>query len=133
MALQSKHIFVNLPVKDLERSMEFYKGIGYEFNPEYTDEKAACMIIGENIYAMLLVESYFKTFTKRELPDPMKTPGVLIALSADSREQVDEIVDKAIALGGTAASEPIDHGFMYYRSYQDMDGHYWEVAYMAQQ
>ncbi|GHH98697.1 VOC family protein [Neobacillus kokaensis] len=130
MGVQSNQIFVNLPVKDLQKSMEFYKQIGYEFNPQFTDEKAACMIIGENIFAMLLVQSFFKTFTKKELPDTHETTGVIIALSAESREQVNEIVDKAIAAGGKETSDPSDHGFMCYRSYQDLDGHYWEVMYM---
>ncbi|WP_316569305.1 VOC family protein [Neobacillus sp. YIM B06451] len=130
MGVQSNQIFVNLPVKDLNKSMEFYKQIGYEFNPQFTDEKAACMIIGENIYAMLLVQPFFQSFTKRELPDANETTGVILALSAASREQVNEIVDKAVAAGGKEASEPKDQGFMYYRSYQDLDGHYWEVMYM---
>nr|WP_053367832.1 extradiol dioxygenase [Bacillus sp. FJAT-27245] len=110
--------------------MEFYKQIGYEFNPQFTDEKAACMIIGENIYAMLLVQPFFQSFTKKELPNPHETIGVINCLSAESREQVNEIVDKAIAAGGYEPSEPHDQGFMYYRSYQDLDGHYWEIMYM---
>ncbi|WP_059173401.1 VOC family protein [Bacillus sp. FJAT-27445] len=130
MGAQSNQIFVNLPVKDLNKSMEFYKQIGYEFNPQFTDENAACMIIGENIFAMLLVHPFFQSFTKRELPDANETTGVIIALSAENREQVNEIVDKAIAAGGKEASEPHDQGFMYYRSYQDPDGHYWEIMYM---
>jgi len=127
---QSNQIFVNLPVKDLNKSMEFYKQIGYEFNPQFTDENAACMIIGENIFAMLLVQPFFQSFTKKELPDAHETTGVIVALSAESREQVNEIVDKAIEAGGKEPSEPHDQGFMYYRSYQDPDGHYWEIIHM---
>src|SRR5688572_246018 len=94
-------IFVNLPVKDLNRSTEFFTKLGYTFNPQFTDENATCMIIGEDIYSMLLVESFFKTFTKRELADTSKTVEVAIALSTESREAVDAIVNKALAAGAT--------------------------------
>jgi uncharacterized protein len=129
MALQSKQIFVNLPVKDLNKTKEFFKSIGYEFNAQFTDEKAACMVIGDNIYAMLLVESFFQTFIKKEITDASKQTEVIVALSADSREQVDEIANKAAA-AGAKGYEPVDHGFMYSRSFEDLDGHLWEYVYM---
>ncbi len=124
------NIFVNLPVKDLSRSMEFFKKVGYAFNPQFTDETGACMVIGENIYAMLLTHEKFKSFTTKAIADATKTTEVLVALSCDSRQQVDELADKAMAAGGSAFRPAQDHGFMYERSYQDLDGHVWEVFWM---
>lgn len=124
------NIFVNLPVKNLARSMEFFEQLGYKFNPQFTDETAACMMVSDNIYSMLLTEEKFKTFTPKQVADATKTSEVLIALSCDSRAQVDELVDKAIAAGGSAARPPQDHGFMYERAYQDLDGHIWEIFWM---
>ncbi|MED1948286.1 MULTISPECIES: VOC family protein [Brevibacillus] len=132
MALQSKQIFVNLPVKDLNKSIDFFTAIGYEFNPQFTDQNAACLVIGENIFAMLLVEEFFQTFTKKELADTTRSTEVIVALSADSKEQVDEIVNKALAAGATPSNDPVDHGFMYSWSFQDLDGHLWEFLYMDQ-
>ncbi|MBG9943968.1 VOC family protein [Brevibacillus formosus] len=132
MALQSKQIFVNLPVKDLNKSIDFFTAIGYEFNPQFTDQNAACLVIGENIFAMLLVEEFFQTFTKKELADATRSTEVIVALSADSKEQVDEIVNKALAAGATPSNDPVDHGFMYSWSFQDLDGHLWEFLYMDQ-
>ncbi|MED1915159.1 VOC family protein [Bacillus thuringiensis] len=132
MALQSKQIFVNLPVKDLNKSIDFFTAIGYEFNPQFTDQNAACLVIGENIFAMLLVEEFFQTFTKKELTDATRSTEVIVALSADSKEQVDEIVNKALAAGATPSKDPIDHGFMYSWSFQDLDGHLWEFLHMDQ-
>jgi uncharacterized protein len=132
MALQSKQIFVNLPVKDLNKSIDFFTAIGYEFNPQFTDQNAACLVIGENIFAMLLVEEFFQTFTKKELTDATRSTEVIVALSADSKEQVDEIVNKALAAGATPSNDPVDHGFMYTWSFQDLDGHLWEFLYMDQ-
>lgn len=123
-------IFVNLPVKDLNRSVEFFTKLGYTFNPQFTDENATCMIISENIYFMLLVEDYFKSFTKKEIPDTTKNAEAIFALSADSREAVDELVSKAVAAGGTAPNEKQDQGFMYGHGFQDLDGHLWEVFWM---
>lgn len=122
-------IFVNLPVADLNRSVEFFTSVGYSFNPQFTDETATCMIISEEIYAMLLVHDKFKGFSKKEIPDPATTCGVIICLSAESREAVDELVDKAIVAGGTALDTQ-DLGFMYYRAYGDLDGHMWEIMWM---
>jgi uncharacterized protein len=126
----AKSIFVNLPVKDLERSKEFFRKLGYEFNPQFTDQNAASMIIEENIYVMLLVEDFFKSFTKKEIPDPSKSAGVLIALDAPNREEVDKLVHKAVNAGATTPNEKQDHGFMYSWGFQDLDGHLWEVFYM---
>jgi predicted lactoylglutathione lyase len=123
-------IFVNLPVKDLNKSVEFFTKLGFTFNPQFTDENATCMIVGENNFVMLLVEKFFKTFTKKEIADATKTTETIIALSMDTRERVDEIGDKALAAGGKESNETQDHGFMYTRSFQDLDGHIWEIFYM---
>ncbi|OGU30541.1 MAG: extradiol dioxygenase [Ignavibacteria bacterium GWA2_35_9] len=126
----SKNIFVNLPVKDLSKSMEFFTKLGFKFNPQFTDDKAACMIIGENIYAMLLLEKFFKTFTKKEISDAKKSTEVLIAIDTESREKVDEMINKAVKAGGSIYNNPQDHGWMYGHSFADLDGHQWEVLYM---
>ena len=123
-------IFVNLPGKDLNRSVEFFTKLGFKFNPQFTDEKATCMIVGEDIFVMLLVEKFFKTFTKKEISDATKNTEVIVALSADSREKVDEMINKVIEAGGIEPKEPQDHGWMYGRSFQDIDGHLWEIFYM---
>ncbi len=123
-------IFVNLPVKDLSKSIEFFTKLGYSFNPQFTDEKATCMIIGEDIFVMLLVESFFKTFVPNEIADATKSTESIICLSAESREKVDELVKKAIEAGGKTYKEPQDHGFMYGHGYQDLDGHLWEIMWM---
>lgn len=124
-------IFVNLPVKDLNKSIEFYTKLGYKFNPQFTDEKATCMIIEENsIYVMLLTESYFQTFTPKPVADATKTTEAILAISADSREKVEELVNKAVDAGATTPREPQDYGWMYQHGYQDLDGHLWEVIYM---
>jgi uncharacterized protein len=123
-------IFVNLPVKDLGKSMEFYKHLGYHFNPQFTDEKAACLVISDDIYAMLLSQPFFQTFTKKQISDPATSTEVILALSAESKAQVDELADKAIQAGGVTTLDPMDHGFMYQRSFQDIDGHMWEVLWM---
>ncbi len=123
-------IFVNLPVKHLDKSMAFFTKLGFTFNPQFTDEKAACMIVGENIYAMLLVEEFFRTFTKKEIIDARKSTEVILALAADKKESVDELAQLAVEAGGITPSEPQDLGFMYSRNFQDLDGHLWEVLYM---
>ncbi|MHA2856524.1 VOC family protein [Paenibacillus lautus] len=132
MALQIDNIFVNLPVKDLEKTKDFFSKIGFEFNEQFTDKNAACLVIGDNIFAMLLTEDYFKTFTKKDLSNAANTTEVILALSAESREQVDDIVNAALAAGGSPSNDPVDHGFMYGWSFQDPDGHLWEVMYMDQ-
>lgn len=126
----STKIFVNLPVKDLQRSIDFFTQLGFEFNPQFTDENATCMIIGEDSFVMLLVESFFKTFTKKDVCDATSHTETIIALSAESRDGVDELADKALAAGGQPSNESMDQGGMYGRSFQDLDGHIWEVMYM---
>jgi len=123
-------IFLNLPVKDLNQSMDFFTQLGFSFNKQFTDHTAACLVIGENIYAMLLTEARFKDFTKKEIADATKTTEVLIAIDADSREAVDDMVRKAVAAGGSTYADPMDHGWMYGHSFADPDGHQWEVLYM---
>lgn len=125
-----KQIFVNLPVKDLSRTVEFFKKLGFAFNPQFTDENATCMIINDNIFVMLLVEKFFKTFTKKEICDTTKDTEVIIALSTESREKVDEMMQNVFDAGGKESREPQDHGWMYGRSFQDINGHLWEIIYM---
>lgn len=126
----TKQIFVNLPVKDLSRTVEFFKRLGFTFNPQFTDENATCMIINDNIFVMLLVEKFFKTFTKKEICDTAKDTEVIIALSTESREKVDEMMQNVFEAGGKESREPQDHGWMYGRSFQDINGHLWEIIYM---
>ena len=126
----AKQIFVNLPVTNLDKSVAFFKRLGYAFNPKFTDENATCMIVGDNIFVMLLVEKYFKTFTPKPVADAKAGTEVIIALSMDSREKVDEHVRTAVAGGGSTPNEAKDHGFMYQHGFQDLDGHLWEVFYM---
>jgi len=126
----AKQIFVNLPVKDLKKSVAFFTKLGFSFNQQFTDANATCMIIGENIFAMLLVEPFFKTFTKKEIADTSKSTEVLLCLSAESREKVDEMVNNALAAGGNTPNEKQDHGYMYGWGFEDLDGHLWEVMYM---
>ena len=123
-------IFVNLPVKDLQQSVDFFTKLGFTFNPQFTDETATCMIVGENIFVMLLVEERFKDFTKKSICDAKKSTEVLLALDAGSREDVDSMIQKAVAAGGTTYADPMDHGWMYIHSFADLDGHQWEIAYM---
>ena len=123
-------IFVNLPVKDLNKSIRFFTKPGFTFNPQFTDDKATCMISGENIFTILLMEERFKDFTKMEICDVTKNTEVLIALDADSREKADEMVYKALEAGGSIYTEPQDHGWMYQHSFADPDGHQWEILWM---
>ncbi len=123
-------IFVNLPVKDLDKSAAFFTKLGFSFNPQFTDDKATCMIIGENIFAMLLVEPFFKTFTKKEIANAHKSTEVLLAIDAGSRIEVKDMVSKAIAAGGSSYMDPQDHGWMYQHSFADLDGHQWEILFM---
>jgi predicted lactoylglutathione lyase len=123
--------FVNLPVKDLDRSVDFFTKLGFSFDQRFTDETATQMIISDHAFVMLLTEDKFKEFTKKELVDATSHTEVIIALSADSRDGVDELADKALEVGGSPASEPLEMGdFMYSRSFQDPDGHLWEVVWM---
>ncbi|MCX8106636.1 MAG: VOC family protein [Ignavibacterium album] len=125
----TRQIFVNLPVKDIARSMQFFRQLGFDFNMQFTDDKAACLIIGENIYAMLLKEEFFKNFTKKEIADSSKVTEVLIAIDVESKEAVDLLIQKAVSAGGTIYAEPADHGWMYQHSFADLDGHQWEIFY----
>ena len=124
------NIFVNLPVRDLKKSMEFFRSLGYTFNQQFTDETAACLVISENIYAMLLTHEKAREFTKKEIADANKSTEVLVSLSCESRQQVDALADKALTSGGSFAREPEDYGFMYGRSFNDPDGHIWEFIWM---
>jgi predicted lactoylglutathione lyase len=123
-------IFVNLPVKNLNKTIEFFTKLGFKFNPQFTDENATCMIVGEDIFVMLLVEKFFKTFTKKEICDTSKNTEGIVALSVEGREKVDQMINKAIEAGGTESREPQDHGWMYGRSFEDINGHIWEIIYM---
>jgi len=122
-------IFVNLPVKDLNATKAFFSSLGFSYNPQFSDEKAACMIVEENISVMLLQHDYFRTFINGDIADPAKGVEVLNALSCDSREAVDDMVAKALAGGGKAWKPAADHGWMYAWSFQDIDGHVWELMY----
>lgn len=123
-------IFVNLPVKSLDKSVQFFTKLGYTFNSQFTDETATCMIVAEDIFVMLLTEAKFQTFTPKAICDATKSTEVLVCLSCESRAHVDELVRKAVAAGGTTYNEPQDHGFMYAHGFQDLDGHIWELIYM---
>jgi predicted lactoylglutathione lyase len=125
-------IFVNLPVKDLQRSVAFFTSLGFTFDPKFTDENATCMIVGANIFVMLLVERFFKTFTSKPICDATRSTEVLVCLSCESRAEVDELVAKAVAAGGGAPREPQDHGFMYAHGFEDLDGHIWELVHLPQ-
>jgi predicted lactoylglutathione lyase len=130
MATQPRKIFVNLPVKDLEKSMTFFKALGFTFNAQFTDETAACMVISDDIFAMLLTHDKFKQFTPKAIADASLTSEVLTAISAESKDEVNKMVDAALKAGGQKLREPQDHGFMYERSFQDPDGHIWEIMWM---
>lgn len=124
------NIFVNLKVNDLSKSMEFFQKLGWTLNPNFTNQNAAALEIGQNIYAMLLVENFFKTFTKKEIINAKKSIEVLLALSVESKEEVNELLEKALAAGATEPKEAQELGFMYSRSFEDLDGHVWEILWM---
>jgi predicted lactoylglutathione lyase len=124
------NIFVNLPVKDLNKTVEFFTKLSFTFNPQFTDENATCMIVGKDIFVMLLVEKFFKTFTKKEISDTTKNTEAIVALSTQSREEVDQMMEKVVNAGGKEARDPQDHGWMYGRSFEDINGHLWEIFYM---
>jgi predicted lactoylglutathione lyase len=125
-----KNIFVNLPVKDLQKSINFFTALGYTFNPQFTDATATCMIISDNIFAMLLIHEKFKFFSTNEICDTSKATEVLTCLSMESREEVIDIVKKAVAAGGSTYKEPMEMGFMYGHGFKDLDGHIWEHMWM---
>jgi predicted lactoylglutathione lyase len=125
-----RKMFVNLAVEELDRSVEFFTKLGFTFDPRFTDEQATCMVVSDEAFVMLLVEDRFKDFTQKKLCDATTHTEAIIALSAESREEVDQLVHKALTAGGKASNEPVDHGFMYESSFQDPDGHMWEVIWM---
>ncbi|MGS1077615.1 VOC family protein [Pseudoxanthomonas beigongshangi] len=126
----STQIFVNIAVSDMARSKAFYEGLGYHFNPQFTNDQGACLVISDTIYVMLLTREFFQGFTDKALSDPGTHAQAILCLSADDRAGVDTLADAAIAAGGRQPREPQDHGFMYQRSFEDPDGHLWEVVYM---
>jgi predicted lactoylglutathione lyase len=125
-----KQIFVNLAVADLPRSRAFFEALGLSFNPQFSNDQGACLVVGENIFAMLLTREFFKTFIDKEIADARRTTEVLTCLSCDSRAEVDALVAKAVEAGGRAHRQPQDHGFMYGHGFEDLDGHIWELAHM---
>ncbi|MGH6628032.1 MAG: VOC family protein [Burkholderiaceae bacterium] len=126
----SRQIYVNLPIKNMERSKAFFAALGFSFNPQFTNDQGACMVVADNIYVMLLVEKFFQTFTKKPVADATQSTEVLVCLSCESRAEVDELVAKALAAGGKAPRAPQDHGFMYGHGFEDLDGHVWELIHM---
>jgi len=131
MASQSRLIFVNLPVEDLSASVEFFGALGFEFDDRFTDHSCACMVVSEQAYVMLLVESRFADFTTRPIADARASTEAILCVSAESREAVDAFAEAALGAGASSANEPMDHGFMYGRSFCDLDGHLWEVMWMS--
>jgi predicted lactoylglutathione lyase len=125
-----KQIFINLPVKDLKKTSTFFEKMGYSFDPQFSNEDAKCMIISDNIIVMLLVEPFFSKFTGKEIPDTSRTSEVILSLNAESRQAVDEFLQKCISAGGKDTSKPNEMEFMYTRSFEDPDGHFWEVFWM---
>jgi predicted lactoylglutathione lyase len=126
----SRKVFINLPVNDLDKSVSFFTELGFTFDPQFTDDKATCMNLSDEAFVMLLVHDRFKDFTKKDLSDATRSTEVILALSAESREEVDELVGKALAAGGQPSNDKMDLGFMYGWSFQDLDGHLWEVMHM---
>lgn len=126
-----KQIFVNLPIADMAKSQAFFKALGYSFNPDFSNDKGASLVLGENLFAMLLVHDFFRTFIDKPVADAKQSTEVLVCLACDSREQVDTLVAKALAAGGKAPRPPQDHGFMYGHGFEDLDGHLWELVYMS--
>ncbi|MGZ4442352.1 MAG: VOC family protein [Nocardioidaceae bacterium] len=126
----SRTTFVNLPVKDLAATVAFWTGLGFEFNPAFTDDRAACMVISDEAYVMLLVEDFYRTFTTKDVVDADSGNEVILCLSADSRAEVDDLVRRALAGGGKPSNDPLQDGPMYGWSFQDVDGHLWELMYL---
>jgi len=123
-------IFLNLAVKDLTQAVSFFNALGFSTNQKFTNDKGACIVISEDINVMILVKEFYQTFTKKQICDSKTTSEVLISLSMESREKVNEIVEKAVKAGGTDYMEAKDYGWMYQRNFLDLDGHHWEVFYM---
>ena len=129
--MQHQQIFVNLPIRNMERSQAFFRSLGYDFNPQFTNDQGDALVLGENLFAMLLVEPFFQTFTKKTIVNAHDSVEVLVCLSCASRDEVDELVRKAQAAGGSVPGAPQDHGFMYSHSFADLDGHVWELVHMV--
>lgn len=125
-----RKMFVNLPIKDLQKTTEFFSSLGFCFNAQFSDDRAACMVVNDDCYVMLLVEDFFASFTGKELCDATRYTEAILSLSADSRDDVDAFVDEAMAAGASPSASPIDEAFMYGRSFCDLDGHLWEVVWM---
>ena len=126
----SKKIYINLPVKELKKSISFFTKLGFAFNPQFTDENGTCMIVNDQVFVMLLAENFFKSFIDNEICDTTKSTEVLVAISVDSKKEVDDLVRKAITFGGKAHRQSMDHGWMIQKSFSDLDGHIWEIFYM---
>jgi len=126
----ARKLFLNLAVKDLKTSMEFFSKLGFEFNKQFTDDKAASMVVSDDAYVMLVTHPFFKTFTKRDIADSNKSTEAITAYSVDSKAEVDKAYETAVANGGALANDPQDHGFMYTKSFYDPDGHLWECFWM---
>jgi predicted lactoylglutathione lyase len=128
--MMSTKTFVNLPVKDVAKTVEFFTTLGFSFNQQFSDENTKCMVISDDAYAMLHAEPAFKSFTQQDITDTSKSREVIVGLSAASREQVDDVLDKVVGGGGQALGDPVDEGFMYMRAFRDLDGHQWSFIYM---
>lgn len=126
----AKRLFVNLPIKEVKRTRHFFESLGFEFNPQFSDNKALCLILGENFFGMLLEDEYFKTFIKKPISNAKEDTEVLLLLQLDTKEEVHRMVDKAIELGAHEYNPPSDNGFMFQRVFEDLDGHQWEIAWM---
>ncbi len=131
MAASSRLIFVNLPVRDVSTTTAFFGALGFDFDPKFTDESCACMIVSEQAYVMLIAEPRFADFTSKPIADARASTEAIVCVSADSREAVDAFADAALTAGASRANDPMDHGFMYGRSFNDLDGHLWEVMWMS--
>jgi predicted lactoylglutathione lyase len=131
MVLHPRAVFINLSVRDLKRSMDFFRRLGFEFDPRFTDSQAACMIVNDHAHAVLITEPFFKTFTKRQICDRLSHTESLVGVSCGSRDEVDELTRRAIAAGGKRAMDPIDLGYLYGSGFYDLDGHHWEAVWIA--
>jgi uncharacterized protein len=125
-----RKIFVNLPIQDMARSRAFFEGLGFSFNPQFTNDQGACMVLSDDGYVMLLVQPFFQTFTPKRIADAKETSEVLVCLSCESRDEVDQLVRKALGAGGRSPRPPQDMGFMYSQAFEDLDGHIWELVWM---
>ena len=127
----SRQVFINLPVGNLPKSMAFFQALGFSHNPQFTDDTASCIVISETIFVMLLTHAKFRDFTPKTICDTSKSAEVLLCLSCESRQQVDDLIAKAVAAGGSTYAQPKDYGFMYQHSFADPDGHQWELIHMS--